>query len=278
MKQILCLTIFLCLSLAVRGEQDEQAISGWYTYKLAHSGFELKRSKDAQNGFQLAAVDNTRLEFPAEFYSFYRDFRPQGFLYQTIAAHQYRGKHLHISAFARHLAPNFGELEKWFDVEYAKYRQRTAQSDIETRQHLPYWWPKPSKNPAADFAAHIRDSYRNSRYEVWVLLHRAGQYDQPVPIEVHVPTSTGSAVNAGLWHRFNVEVSVPEDCTHLTVMFNVRGVVKTEVDHFALVEHGRMLPNQRRLRSWHEFEGSYELLSASTIDAKQQLINPGFEN
>ncbi len=115
----LTLLVKIFIAVVIPNNSYAASLSSWHELNLAHSEFQTLRSTNAQQGNKLLLIDGSNLEFPEIDHYYYSYFKPEGFLYQTIKADQYRGKHLHISTFLRGLSPDFSILEKQFQEHYS---------------------------------------------------------------------------------------------------------------------------------------------------------------
>ncbi len=276
----------LCFFAAIQAAQAKPPMN-WRVFDYAYTEFDTLKSEQAQDGETLAIIDGTALNFADYLEKHHYEYQPEGFLYQTIDASQYRGKHLHISAFARNIRPDFEKLENLFSEQLTEI-QKLMGGQNKVGSHSPQqasylkkrdaWRAERHAAVTSNFSKHIRDSYAQSRYGIWVLLHmEGGTKDQP-KIRKFSPTSTGNISTPERWQRFNIEVSIPEHCHKITVVFWSWGVSKAQVDHFAIVEHGPELNRSDYGEYFSSFDRLYEkLILKDDQTAEAELRNLSFE-
>jgi len=244
----------------------------WQSFNHAYTAFDRISSNQAQDGNFIATIDGSHLDVADFGRTPLYEYQPEGYLFQTINAKSYRNKHLHISAFARNIEPDFEDLTKQFE-NYIVARYELQESESEDTP-----LPDPYAAIASGFSQHIRDSYAQSGYGVWVLLHMPySEYGAKVIRQI-TPTATGNISSPQRWHRFNVEVSIPKECEKITVVFWSRGVSIAQVDHFAIVEHGDALPRRNNGAYFSHFDGLYErVLKENSQTHSSRLENLSFE-
>lgn len=293
MKQFINSTLVLLVFLLVSKVHSAQPLD-WQFHNIRHSIVDRILSPQAQDGGSLAVVDTSQLDFQENYsatYDFrprgfsrydYSDSQPWGFLYQTFSAKEYRNKHLHISAFAKSLEPDFKALEDWYaeqyslliETELANLDAEVSATDNSQPQKTLFTQGLQGRQKQAllDFTKFIRDSYEAANFEIWVVLYRTSKIEGETIIEGYTPTSSGRNNSAKLWNRFNIEVGIPEDCYAISVVFESQGLNRLYFDHVALVEHGEKLAEARAgsLSMSHPF--------VEHIKTNFKIDNTGYQN
>lgn len=274
-----CLIIFILLNLILVSSQAEPPNS-WQLFNFRHSDAYAKSSKHAQNGNKLAVLDTTRLSFikkdvlvrvrvpnSLDIENKYTNKTkkvldiwnsPKAYLFQTFNASKFHKQHLHISAFVRGLKPNTEQLNELFDEKYTQ---------VKKQEIIERWLGRAEKKPEyinqftkyfnaqsfldgierdkKRFSEHIEDSINTAEYGMWVVLHLQPKYTNKTSKSLHhyryIPTTANLIGPEEKWHRLNVEVSIPENCEAISIVFFADGLMKTEIDHVVIVPHGEQL-------------------------------------
>lgn len=198
----------------------------WYLHNSDYfqGGIEKLKSNPI-HGDQIAYLQNFELKGPDIIKSIYESRSAIGRLSQTISAKNLRGKHFHISAYAA-LSKKSTELLK---KSYLKNRK------IELNKKFPNLSEKEMTKRIESIKkrAHTFIDYfsNDATFGIDAYIHldnkilkggMTGPIGKPNP----------------KWQRFNIEIDIPSNATHITIVFWAKGLGKFLVDHFAFVERG----------------------------------------
>lgn len=185
---------------------------------IADTSVAIQASEPAADGKQCimaagevqAIGDGKKLsEFTRETFGWVDSF----YLLQTINARDYRGKHVHVSAFVR-ADPSRGlslikRYKEIYAVQLGEHRRVISRS-METR---------------------FDNLVELSEVTLVAFLHGHGGVTKYTAIGGPVKTADD-------WRRLNIEIAVGSDIDALSIGYYQRGVITGYVDHFAIVEHG----------------------------------------
>ncbi|RBP51730.1 hypothetical protein DFR28_1021163 [Arenicella xantha] len=254
---------------------------------MSSSRVEVARSTDSQDGDNLLIIDSTELDFENDSSSFYDLFRHEAYLIQTIVPNKLQGKHLHISGFAKSTTPDFLKLEELFDEKVAesdreKFEMRMVNFNEDMANKYRAWYEEnlllSSKLQRELFAEEMRRSNAIADFGIWVFLHmEEGQYEKR-RIYKHIPTSAGHANQNDLWNRFNVEVSVPENCEAVSIVLWSKGLNIVEFDHIAVVEQGQSLAKSTANSYLSSYDELYDYFAQAPSIVVSEFTNLSFEN
>lgn len=259
-------------------------VDAWTFYNVSSSKAEVTRSTDSQDGHKLLIIDSSELDFENDYRTFYDLFRHEAYLIQTVAANRLRGKHLHISGFAKSTTPDFLKLEKLFyqklvesDKEKLEKRMTSGNEDIAEKYRA--WHKENQLRQRESFAEEIRRANAAADFGIWVLLHveEEGQYEKR-RVYKHIPTSAGNANQNDLWNRFNVEVSVPENCDAVSIVLWSEGLNIVEFDHIAVVEQGPSLTRPAANIYLSSFDELFDYFAQEPVIVASEFTNLSFEN
>jgi len=229
---------------------------------------------------------------------------PEAYLFQTVNAKPYRNQHLHISAFVRGVSPDPRELVDSYEKELIEMKKEEAIDnwDKKTKTRPKFRdrfddffnaekFIENIKREKQRLVKRIQESARTAKYGMWIILHfpptqLTRTYSEFEKSQIYLdnilykPTTANLIGPKDKWHRLNFEVSIPENCEAISIIFFADGVVQAEVDHVAVVRHGEILKEPEKSSSHFfelndEFKDNIESSQKGWLDDFQNL---GFEN
>lgn len=284
-------TSFAIKSAAMEDEQEQKILnkvaldqSGtWYFSNSIHSSFAKLGSNDAQEGRHLLEIDSGSFTFPykleSEVNGYFISPEPRGFLFQTILADGFIGKHLHISAFAKSVKPNFEEIKKSYQ-EWFLEEQKAALNELsnsENKEQLESLEGDQLEIELNQFERFINQSRATSNYGVSVLLHFKEDEKGRSRVALHAPTSVGAPKGDGLWDRFNVELGVPENCQAISIVLWSKGLSIVQYDYVAIVPHGDAVSSRPYRFELYEHEDMYQAVTPLLDGLDTRFKNLSFE-
>ena len=264
-----CFSVLLVISVLFSSSVNA-SLEFWNVIESSNTVISVQKSGEAQEGEKILLIDGSKVEFKN---GIYKDpIQPKGYVSQTVLADDLIGKHFHISGFAKSYEPNLAVLKKRFrelvQNESRLYKEQYAdlmQGD---------WFQESMQFYQESFNDWLERSNSNADYGVFVLLHFADGTFQRQEVQKYVSTSRGKN-SKGRWNRFNVEVSVPDNCKALSLVLWSEGLNIVGFDDFAIVEQGRGLvlrgvKEQLSDRIFHFFE-------KEPLPTHQKIMNLSFE-
>lgn len=264
-----CFSVLLVISVLFSSSVNA-SLEFWNVIESSNTVISVQKSGEAQEGEKILLIDGSKVEFKN---GIYKDpIQPKGYVSQTVLADDLIGKHFHISGFAKSYEPNLAVLKKRFrelvQNESRLYKEQYAdlmQGD---------WFQESMQFYQESFNDWLERSNSNADYGVFVLLYFADGTFQRQEVQKYVSTSRGKN-SKGRWNRFNVEVSVPDNCKALSLVLWSEGLNIVGFDDFAIVEQGRGLvlrgvKEQLSDRIFHFFE-------KEPLPTHQKIMNLSFE-
>ncbi|MFT6407677.1 MAG: hypothetical protein ACJAQ6_001090 [Arenicella sp.] len=159
-----------------------------------------------------------------------------------------------ISGFARGINPNFSKMEKHFADYYEGDQQASlvsflgnfnASDKARASKRFKLTDDQQYQQKRLEFGEFIRRSYKDSEHGIAVLLDMGRMLRGKPDMQWHAPTPFGAPRLNQLWNRFNVEVSISENCKSISIILWQRGVSITEFDHLAVSEQGDAVDGSR---------------------------------
>lgn len=247
----------LFLLVCPQGSFGGGLIEGWAVLESVNISYGVVKRKEPLNGKHTANIGRSEIDynhyFPERYKlletpSIFHDLElERGYVSQSIMCDQYKGSHLHVSAYVKteifDVKRELKSFDKWVQKEAPK--ERTIIMGDVTRGVFPIDWkdsrPKLEKlytKLSKQYASGIY-AYTNSKGAIY----RHGMTRSPV-------------MEATDWVRMNTEIGVPDDCESLTIGFWYEGFGKSYFDHFMVVPRGEPVSDKEDILTLTNYEDS----------------------